>query len=67
MKCLNYVITLAALALAPGLARAQTFQTSFPNAILVDAGTGAVLFEKGADDQVTPASTVKILTAELVF
>ena len=67
LKCLNYVITLAALALAPGLAQAQTFQTSFPNAILVDAGTGAVLFEKGADDQVTPASTVKILTAELVF
>ncbi|RXL61245.1 D-alanyl-D-alanine carboxypeptidase, partial [Citrobacter sp. AAK_AS5] len=26
-----------------------------------------VLFEKGADDLVVPASTVKIMTAELVF
>jgi len=52
---------------AAGAARAQGFQTSFPNAILVDAGSGAVLYEKAADETVTPASTVKILTAELVF
>lgn len=48
-------------------ANAQTFQTSAPNAILIDAGTNTVLFEKGADDYVTPASTVKLMTAELVF
>jgi D-alanyl-D-alanine carboxypeptidase (penicillin-binding protein 5/6) len=48
-------------------ALAQTFQTSIPHAILIDAGTNTVLFEKGADDLVTPASTVKIMTAELVF
>ena len=46
---------------------AQTMQISAPNAILLDAGTNTVLFEKGADDLVPPASTVKILTAEMIF
>ncbi|QGM99748.1 D-alanyl-D-alanine carboxypeptidase [Methylocystis parvus] len=50
-----------------GAAIAQPFQTSAPQAILIDAGTNTVLFEKGADDFVTPASTVKILTAEMIF
>ncbi|XCP57391.1 D-alanyl-D-alanine carboxypeptidase family protein [Methylocystis echinoides] len=53
-------------ALASG-ALAQPFQTSVPQAILIDAATNTVLFEKGADELATPASTVKILTAELVF
>ena len=48
-------------------ARAQNFQTSAPSAILIDAGTNTVLFEKNADDFAKPASTVKILTAELIF
>jgi D-alanyl-D-alanine carboxypeptidase (penicillin-binding protein 5/6) len=48
-------------------ASAQTIQTSAPNAILIDAETGTVLFEKGADEYVTPASTVKIMTAEVIF
>ena len=46
---------------------AQTMQISAPNAILLDAGTNTVLFEKGADELVPPASTVKILTAEMIF
>lgn len=57
----------AALAIAPAAALAQGFQTSAPHAILVDAGTRTLLLEKGADDYVTPASTVKIMTAEIVF
>ena len=54
-------------ALVASAASAQPFQTSVPQAILIDAGTNTVLFEKGADDFVTPASTVKILTAEIIF
>jgi D-alanyl-D-alanine carboxypeptidase (penicillin-binding protein 5/6) len=50
-----------------GAVSAQPFQTSAPQAILIDAATNTVLFEKGADELATPASTVKILTAELVF
>ncbi len=49
-------------------ARAQSpFQTTAPQAFLIDAETGSVLFEKNPDTLVTPASTVKIMTAELVF
>jgi len=33
----------------------------------MDVESGSVLFEKGADTPVTPASTAKIMTAELVF
>lgn len=56
-----------ALTLVLDVARAQPFQTSAPQAILIDAGTNTVLFEKGADDLVAPAATVKILTAEMIF
>jgi D-alanyl-D-alanine carboxypeptidase (penicillin-binding protein 5/6) len=47
--------------------RAATFQTAARNALLVDYNAGAVLFEKNADALVAPASTTKILTAEIVF
>ncbi len=43
------------------------FQTTAPYALLIDADTGSVLFEKSPDTPVTPASTAKIMTAELVF
>lgn len=46
---------------------AADFQTLAPYAFLVDAATGTVLFEKGADTPVAPASTAKIMTAEIVF
>ena len=71
-RLLHFSATAAAVALVvtfafTGSAHAQAFQTSAPHAILVDAGTGTVLFEKAADEYVTPASTVKILTAEIIF
>ncbi|WP_405044821.1 D-alanyl-D-alanine carboxypeptidase family protein [Methylocystis echinoides] len=65
LKSIAYFICFS-FALASG-ALAQPFQTSVPQAILIDAATNTVLFEKGADELATPASTVKILTAELVF
>lgn len=46
---------------------AQTIQTSAPHAILIDSATQSVLFEKDADTLVVPASTAKIMTAEIVF
>lgn len=48
-------------------ALAQTIQTSVPHAILLDSATHSVLFEKDADGLVTPASTAKVMTAEIVF
>jgi len=40
---------------------------SAPHAILVEAESGSVLFERGADDLVFPASLAKLMTAEVVF
>jgi hypothetical protein len=41
---------------------AEEFQTSVPNAILIDAGTNTVLYEKAADAPVAPAATVDAIT-----
>jgi D-alanyl-D-alanine carboxypeptidase (penicillin-binding protein 5/6) len=43
------------------------YQTAAPNAILIDADSGTVLFEKNADDLIPPASLSKLMTAEVVF
>lgn len=51
----------------PSAGWAAAYQTKAPYALLVDYNTGAVLFEKKADAPVAPASTTKILTAEIVF
>jgi D-alanyl-D-alanine carboxypeptidase (penicillin-binding protein 5/6) len=63
---------LVTLALLPPLAgsapgRAAPLQTSVPYALLVDFDSGATLFAKNADAPMSPASTTKILTAEIVF
>lgn len=38
-----------------------------PHAILIEGETGAVLWERAADDLVAPASLVKLMTSEYVF
>jgi serine-type D-Ala-D-Ala carboxypeptidase (penicillin-binding protein 5/6) len=43
------------------------FQTAAAHAILIDAESGSVLFEKAADDLIPPASLSKLMTAEVVF
>lgn len=57
---------LAFLAHSPA-AVAQAFQTDAKQAILIDAETGTVLFEKNADDLMVPASMNKIMTVEVVL
>lgn len=52
---------------APPHAVAQTFQTLAPHALLLDADTGTVLFEKAADEPFAPASLAKLMTLEIVF
>jgi serine-type D-Ala-D-Ala carboxypeptidase (penicillin-binding protein 5/6) len=41
--------------------------TTAPYAILMEAESGAVLFEKSADQLVAPASLAKLMTTEVVF
>lgn len=67
-------LTLALLGLALAMAamivsaRAQdVFDTKANHAILIDARTGRVLFEKAADTPVPPASMSKLMTMIMVF
>ncbi len=58
------------LAFAPTAANAQGaqgFTTTVPHAVLMDADTHTILFEKAADELVVPASTTKVMTAEVLF
>src|SRR5471030_570231 len=43
------------------------FDGDAPTAILIEASSGSVLFEKNADELRAPSSMMKLMTAELVF
>jgi len=43
------------------------FETDAPTAILIEASSGAVLFEKNADELRAPSSMMKLMTVEVVF
>src|SRR5579862_6612810 len=43
------------------------FDGDAPTAILIEATSGSVLFEKNADELRAPSSMMKLMTAELVF
>ena len=63
LKALAVVGVLAALLLRPALA----LETEAREAVLVDAESGRVLFEKNADELMPPSSMTKIMTLYLVF
>jgi serine-type D-Ala-D-Ala carboxypeptidase (penicillin-binding protein 5/6) len=43
------------------------FDGDAPTAILMEASTGSILFEKDADEMRAPSSMMKLMTAEVVF
>lgn len=45
----------------------ETSRTSAPQAILVEADSGSILYERDADKLIYPASLAKLMTAEYVF
>jgi len=57
------------LALIPQWAVAQSggFNTRAKAAVLLDADTGAILYQNNADELLPPASVSKLMTAEVVF
>jgi D-alanyl-D-alanine carboxypeptidase (penicillin-binding protein 5/6) len=64
------ILGAAILAATPFSASAQKkddFNTSAPFAILIEAESGSVLFERNADELIYPASLAKLMTAEVVF
>ncbi|MHA1517138.1 MAG: D-alanyl-D-alanine carboxypeptidase family protein [Alphaproteobacteria bacterium] len=60
-------------AASPNLVQAQTkksssgFETKAQTAILMDIGADLVLYEKGADTKIVPASMTKLMTLAVVF
>ena len=50
-----------------GPKKEEGFQVAAPYAILIDAQSGTVLYEKNADQLMFPSSMAKLMTAELVF
>ncbi|MEK0081957.1 D-alanyl-D-alanine carboxypeptidase family protein [Benzoatithermus flavus] len=48
-------------------APAEAFETAAKAAIIIDARTGVVLFEKNADQRLPPASMSKLMTAYMIF
>src|SRR6195952_4600485 len=68
MRCFN-ILALAAAIFLTGVTFALKAppQILAPHALLIEAETGSVLFEKQADDLVAPASLAKLMTVNVVF
>ncbi|HPT79156.1 MAG TPA: D-alanyl-D-alanine carboxypeptidase family protein [Candidatus Atribacteria bacterium] len=68
-KLLVSIIILSIVFLSSGPVYAETteFESIAPAAILIEASTGRVLYEKNADEPRTPASITKIMTLLLAF
>lgn len=60
-------IAIAVVAFAIGRAKAAEFDTKADFAILVDAGSKSVLYEKNADELMAPASMSKLATLAVIF
>ena len=65
------IVAISALAFAlaprPAAAAAPTIDTAAQTAIVIDYDTGAVLYDKNADQRIQPASLSKMMTAYVVF
>lgn len=57
----------ACLFLSTSALAQSSFQTAAPHAVIIDAATGEVMFEKDARQPMSPASMTKIMTVDLVF
>lgn len=55
------------VALIGSPAFSQSFQSKAPQALLMDADTGTVLFAKEENTKIPPASLAKLMTMEVVF
>jgi serine-type D-Ala-D-Ala carboxypeptidase (penicillin-binding protein 5/6) len=65
-RALTIVLIVLGLATS-AMAQTEAFVTKAPQAILIDARSGDVLFAKDADVQIPPASMSKLMTMIMVF
>lgn len=50
-----------------GAKKEDGYELDAPTAILIDAKSGSILFEKNADELRAPSSMLKLMTAEVIF
>lgn len=50
-----------------GAKKDEGYEIDAPTAILIDAKSGSILFEKNADELRAPSSMLKLMTAEVIF
>ncbi|AFL52586.1 D-alanyl-D-alanine carboxypeptidase (penicillin-binding protein 5/6) [Sinorhizobium fredii] len=67
MKWFAIVGILAAIAQGEAAAQTPAFDTKAKQIYLIDAETGTVLFARGEDEPVPPASLAKLMAMEVVF
>src|SRR5271165_5457052 len=67
MRKIVLFLTLVMFSLPAAAESPAAFQTGAAQAILIDADSGSVLFEKNADKLFAPASMSKIMTLEILF
>ena len=63
---IGLLVTILLLGCIP-IARAAEVEVAAPSAILMDAATGTVLYEKNANEKLPPASVTKVMTLLLVM
>ena len=69
-KRLGHAVVVAMLSLAlmvPAFAQSGDYQSRAKYAVLMDAATGAILYQKNADELVPPASLSKLMTLAVLF
>lgn len=66
-RILAIVLSAALLLCGLPLVRAEELEIAAPSAILMDAATGTILYEKNAHERLAPASVTKVMTLLLVM
>ena len=67
-RILVFILTIVTVIISlPHNALAEAPDIQAPSAILMEASTGKIIYEKNADDVLAPASITKIMTLLLIF
>jgi serine-type D-Ala-D-Ala carboxypeptidase (penicillin-binding protein 5/6) len=64
---MRFVLAIIAVMSASTLQARPQYESAAPIAYLVDISSGAVLFDKGSDQRIPPASMAKMMTVYVVF
>ncbi len=67
MKKFFATALLLSVAVSPLAARAPSYETIAPIAYMKDMSSGAVLYDKGGETRIPPASMAKMMTAHVAF